>query len=150
MKTLIKTIITAIISIAFFSSCSIGQHNYNTVKTSNFSPDIVRLDLSWSDLELVGEVKVDVEYRTYLGAFKVYDAVNGEDYSKRFSRHVGFSGKSNMRLSLPIRKATYKVIDTYPGADYYVPVFRDKKVEKMFLGSKVKEEVTFKVYKYKK
>jgi hypothetical protein len=149
MKNLFKIIICVAI-VGFFSACSIGQHTYNTARTTNLSPDIVRLDLSLSDFEFLGEVKVNVEYRTYLKGIMVYETINGEPYNRRVSRHVSFAGKSPVFLSFPIRKATYKVIETYPDADYYVPVFTDKVKENFFLGSRIKEEVVFKVYKQKK
>lgn len=148
MKNLFKIIICVAITV-ILSACSIGQHTYNTARTTDFSPDLVRLDLSLSDFEFLGEVKVNVAYRTYLKGIMAYETINGEPYNRRVSRHVSFVGKSPVFLSLPIRKATYKVIETYPDADYYVPVFTDKVTENLFLGSRIKEEVLFKVYKQK-
>lgn len=149
MKNLLKIVICVAITV-IFSACSIGQHTYNAAKTTDLSPDIVRLNLSLSDFEFLGEVKINVEYRTYLKGIMVYESINGEVYNRRLSRHVSFEGKSPVSLSLPLRKATYKVIETYPDADYYVPVFTNGISENLFLGSRIKEEAVFKVYRLKK
>lgn len=150
MKSLLKIFICVAV-IGMLSACSIiGQHSYNTAMTTDLSPDIVRLDLSLSDFEFLGEVKVNVEYHTYLKGIIAYETINGEVYNRRLSRYVNFAGKSPVSLSLPLRKATYKVIETYPDADYYVPVFTDRISENLFLGSRIKEEAVFKVYKLKK
>jgi len=145
----LKYVVCALI-IVIMSACSVGQYNSNTVRTADFTPGIVKLDLTMNDFEYLGEVKVEVEYRTYFGSLNVYETINGEPYNRRVTRHVHFAGDRGIRLSLPIQKATYKLIDKYPDADYYVPVFTDKQIEKMFMGSHTKEIVTFKVYKQKK
>jgi hypothetical protein len=149
MKNLFKIFICVAIT-GIFSACSIGQHTYNATRTTDLSPDIVRLDLTLSDFEFLGEVNINVEYRTYLKGITVYESINGEVYNRRLSRHVSFAGKSPVVLSFPLRKATYKVIETYPDADYYVPVFTDRISDNLFLGSRIKEEAVFKVYKLKK
>ena len=131
------------------SACTVGQHTYNTVGT-NFDPKVVRIEMNVKDFELLGEVSVSVEYRTYFGSIVVFDKVNDEPYNNRITRHVHFIGNHEMDLSSSIQKATYKVIERYPNADYYVPVLTEKKVDGMFLGSNIKEEVRFKVYKQKK
>lgn len=149
MKRFLNYAICALV-IGLMSSCGVGQFSSNTVRTADFTPGIVKLDLTMNDFEFLGEVKVEVEYRTYFNAINVYETINGEAYNRRISRFVHFAGVKGIRLSLPIQKATYKVIDKYPDADYYVPVFTDKQMEKMFLGCHTKEVVTFKVYKQKK
>lgn len=149
MKNLLKIVICVAIT-GIFSACSIGQHTYYAAKTTDLSPDIVRLNLSLSDFEFLGEVKINVEYRTYLKGIMVYESINGEVYNRRLCRHVNFAGKSPVFLSFPLRKAAYKVIETYPDADYYIPVFTNGISENLFLGSRIKEEAVFKVYKLKK
>lgn len=149
MKRILKYVLCALI-VGIMSACSVGQYSSNTVRTADFTPGIVKLDLTMNDFEFQGEVKVEVEYRTYFNVLNVYETINGETYNRRVSRSVRFAGDKGIRLSLPIQKATYKVIDTYPTADYYVPVFTDKQIERMFMGSRAKEVVTFKVYKQHK
>ncbi|MDP4240296.1 MAG: hypothetical protein Q8904_12585 [Bacteroidota bacterium] len=149
MKRVLNYVICALF-IGLMSACSIGQYSSNTVRTADFAPGFVKLDLTMNDFELLGEVKVTVEYRTYFNAINVYETINGEAYNRRVSRRVHFAGDRGIRLSLPIQKATYKVIDQFPNGDYYVPVFTDKQIEGQFLGRHTKEIVTFKVYKQKK
>lgn len=134
----------------FMISCSMGSYYANTVRTMDLAPGLVKLDLTMADFEYIGSVKVDVSYRTYLSGIMVYDTINHLPYDRRVTRTVHFTGDKGMYLSLPIQKATYKVVDTYPQADYYVPIYRDKQTEKMFLGSRTTESVIFKVYKQKK
>ena len=43
--------------------------------------------------------------------------------------------------------ALYKVVEEFPGADYYVPVMKKTEIERMFMGKYVKETVTLKAYK---
>lgn len=149
MNRFLKYVFCALI-IGIMSACSVGQYSSNTIRTTDFTPGIVKLDLTMNDFEFQGEVKVEVEYRTYFNSINVYETINGEAYNRRVTRSVHFAGDRGIRLSLPIQKATYKVIDIYPNADYYVPVFTDKQVERMFMGSRTKEVVTFKVYKQQK
>jgi hypothetical protein len=149
MRKVLNCIICLLL-IGLMNACSLGQYSSNTVRTANLTPEIVKLDLTMNDFELLGEVKVEVQYRTYFNSINVYETINGETYNRRVTRRVHFAGDRGIRLSLPIQKATYKLIDKYPDADYYVPVSTDKQIEKMFLGRHTKEVVTFKVYKQKK
>jgi len=149
MKRVLNYVICALI-IGIMSACSVGQYSSNSVRTVDFTPGIVKLNLTMNDFQFLGEVKVDVEYRTYFNSINVYETINGETYNRRVSRSVHFVGDRGISLSIPIQKATYKVVDKYPDADYYVPVFTDKQIENMFMGSHTKEVVTFKIYKQKK
>jgi hypothetical protein len=146
MKKVFNVLIFALF-VGLMSACSLGEYGSNTVRTMNLTPDVVWIDMSLKDFEFLGEVKVDIKYRTYMEVFKVYDAINGEAYNRRMIRSVRFAGDKGVALSPAIQKATYKVIDKFPNADYYVPVSTDKRVEKMFMGRNTEEVVTFKVYK---
>ncbi len=149
MRGVIKYLLSIVI-IGIMSSCSVGQYSSKGVKSVDFAPDIVKLDLTMNDFEYQGEVKVDVEYRSYFNSIIVYELINGEAYNRRLVRNVRFAGQKGMRLSFPIQMATYKLIEKFPNADYYTPVYSEKQVEKMFMGSRTKESATFKVYKQKK
>jgi hypothetical protein len=149
MKKVIKCLI-GVLLIGLMSACSVGQYNSNSVKTMDFTPNVVRLEMTLNDFILLGEVRVDVSYRTYLSAFNVFETINGQDYNRRVSNRVNFTGARAVKLSKPIQRATYKVIELFPDADYYVPVFTEKQIDGLFLGRHTKEAVTFKAYKQKK
>jgi len=138
-----------LISIGLMSACTVGLHSFNTVGTS-FDPNSMRIEVNMNNFDLLGEVEVSVIYRTYFGSIVVFDQINDEPFNKRLTRDVNFIGNREMNLSSSIKKATYKVLEKFPNADYYVPVFKEKKIDGMFLGSNIKEVVRFKVYKIKK
>ena len=137
------------LSIGLLSACTVGLHTYQTVG-SKFDPKITRIEMNVSDLELLGEVKVSAQYRTYFGSICVFDKVNEDAFNIRITRQVHFVGNGEMNLSSAIQLASYKVIDQYPDADFYVPVLSERSIDGMFLGAITKEEVRFKVYKLKK
>lgn len=106
--------------------------------------------MNLNNFEVLGDVEVSVQYRTYLGCIHLFDKVNDEPYNNRITQQVRFVGYGEMGLSIPIQKATYKVIKTFPNADYYVPILTEKKVEGMLFGSFISEKVQFRVYKFAK
>jgi hypothetical protein len=143
-KSLLTLTMTALMMLAF-SSCS-GLRQVSDVQSTSFAPTCVRVEANINDYTQLGETVVTVESRVYLGFINKIDKVNGEDYNFRDVKVVELEGKNNIKLNGDIKKAVYKVVEEYPGADYYVPVMKTTEVERMFLGKYVKKSVTVKAY----
>lgn len=95
----------------------------------------------------MGEVSIDIDYKTYLGVILHIERINGELYDLRKVDRVRFTGPLGLNLSPLLQRATYKVTDSYPAADYFVVSKTRRITQRMFLGSIVKEEATIKAYK---
>lgn len=117
-------------------------------KSKVFAPNKVQLNLGMDDLEYLGEVKIDMTYRTYLGFIKVIDTVNDEVYDRTNSKEV-YLYSQIIPLSTDINKAAYKVLEKYPDATYFQPVSLTKVKDRLFLGSKNRVEAVVKAYKFK-
>ena len=116
------------------------EHNYSELR-----PDIVRLYMTMDDYQYLGDVTIDVEYKTYLGMFRKILTVNGEPYDPRFYRETNISFTHFVKLG-PLNKALYKVADTYPNADYLMPASSSDNIEHMFGGRIHHRSMTIKVY----
>lgn len=125
-----------------FSSCG------SVKKTGTFRPDNTRLNINMSDLVYLGESEVTIKYNVYLGFIYVIDEVNGEGYSYMDVKKTSLGNIAGL-LSGPIRKATYKVIEDYPEATYFQPVFNQSKVDRLFLGREIYETAKIRAYKFK-
>lgn len=131
------------------TSCSSQKQMYKG-KELSLAPTEVRLDLDMSNLELLGETTIEVEYRKYLGFIRSIDTVNGKEYNRREKRSVSLNGKSYIGVSGTLNRAKYKVVEEFPGADCYMPVYSTKDKFQMFLGSSTKATATYRAYKYVK
>ncbi len=142
-------ITTAIIAcmVLLMSSCSSQQRVYRASELS-LTPNTVRLNLDLSNLEVVGESTIEVEYRTYLGFIRSIDKVNGAEYNRREKSSVMLNGKSNISVGGAISLAKYKIIKDLPDADFYMPIHSETNKEVLFLGSYTKRVATYRAYKY--
>lgn len=110
----------------------------------SYRTDDTRLEIRMSDLQYLGEVEVEISYRTYLGFIKCIDTVNGEDYDSTNKKIADIGGvRGNLK------KACYKVVEKYPEARYYQVVRRSKTSDRMFLGSHVTETALIRAYTIK-
>ena len=115
-----------------------------------FAPNKVQLNLGMDDLEYLGDVRIDMTYRTYLGFIKVIDTVNDEVYDRTNSKEVClYSQIGALPLSNDVNKAAYKVLEQYPDATYFQPVSLTKVKDRLFLGSKNRVKAVVKAYKFK-
>lgn len=130
------------------ASCGV-QYNYNRVKSTSLTPDVVRLNLDLENFELLGETKISVNYRTYLGFITSLDSINDRAYNRRAIDKVAFKGFKDFRIPRYLKKAAYKVIEAYPDADYYVPAYTHTSILKLFLGRSTEREMVIKAYKLK-
>ena len=118
-------------------------------RAKSFGPDDVRLNIGMDDLAYVGQVEVNVTYRTYLGFIRVIDQVNGEDYSSFAVKKADFNSHAGLALGGPIRKATYKAMETFPEAAYFLPVYKTVRKNRLFLGSETTTTAVIRAYKFR-
>jgi hypothetical protein len=114
--------------------------------------DVVRLDLKMEDFQLLGEEKLNIVYRRYLGIgnqglFTVIDSINGQPVIRRNVKTVQFSTISPFNGL--ISRAMGSVIEKYPEADFVTPIYTSNESNLMFGGSKNVLTVKVKVYKFK-
>lgn len=133
------------LAIVGLSSCV----SHHAVNKTYFRPDEVRLELNMQDMEYVGQVTVETEYKRYLGLLIKMLTINGEPYNSRQYTISDLALNPYVHCSKYIQKALYKVTDTYPEADYAIPTFYKKEVEHMFGGKIIKESMIIKVYRLK-
>lgn len=148
MKMKLNKLFLSLFVILWFASCGV-QYESTRVKSVSMTPDVVRLDLDLSNFELLGETEVSVDYRTYLGFIRCLDSVNHEAYNRRIVNKVRLKGHKDFSLPRSLNRAVYKVVEAYPAADYYVPMFTQKKIMKMFLGRQTEQTVVIKAYQLK-
>ena len=132
--------------LVFMSSC-IGTYNTKSSRTASFYPNLVWYELTSDDMELLGEMEISISYRRYLGIFRVYDKINGEDVNRRVINTVSLYGDKNVPLSPILKRALYEVHIQYPDADFLIPVFETEQKETMFLGRRVEKRAKIRVYK---
>lgn len=131
--------------VLFGTSCSVTRH-------ATYAPSSVRLDLQMSDFEYLGDAEISIDYRTYIGgAIRVIDDINGQPYDGKEIRRTNLSGKSapSQRLKGLLRRASFKVLEDYPQADYCMVVNQEKRTERLFLGNEIHCRAVIKVYKLK-
>lgn len=141
-----RTILYLSLLLAIFTLSSCGT----LTKSSAYAPGQVQLNIDMGDLEYLGESKIEVTYRTYLGFIRVIDSVNGEVYDQTNIKEARlYSQIGSSILSGPINKATYKLINKYPEATYFQPVSQTKVVDRLFLGNQTSITALVKAYKFK-
>ena len=141
-----NTVLYISLILALFTLSGCGTLTQSKV----FAPNKVQLNLGMDDLEYLGDVRIDMTYRTYLGFIKVIDTVNDEVYDRTNSKEVClYSQIGALPLSNDVNKAAYKVLEQYPDATYFQPVSLTKVKDRLFLGSKNRVEAVVKAYKFK-
>ncbi len=139
----IKTLLMLVL--LMLTSC-VSQH---TINRHSYRPDVVHLKMTMDDYEYMGDVTVEAEYKIYLGIFRKVLTINGEPYSPRYRSYTRLTIDPRIRTPHFINRALYKVLDTYPDADYIIPGAYKKVVDHMLGGRIVKEQQTLKVYRLK-
>ena len=126
-----------------------GLRTFQQAQGLSVTPDFVRLDMNFDNMTPLGETTISIETRTYLGFITVLDKVNGVDYDRRNQRTAMLKGDGlNIRLAGNLRKALVKVLDEYPGADYYVVTSAKVETNQLFLGKEQTKSMTIKAYRY--
>lgn len=136
--------ISFILTLFVLSSCG------TLTKSRTYAPGQVQLNIDMSDLDYLGESKIDVTYRTYLGFIRVIDTVNGEEYDRANIQEAKLCSQiGSSLLSGPLNKATSKLIKKFPDATYFQPISQTMTKERLFLGSQVSIKAVVKAYKFK-
>ncbi len=148
MKKILSIIFTICI-VACLSSCN-TMRTYNKMRTTSFTPDLVRMNIDYSDMQYLGQTTLSVQTKTYLGIFKQIDFVNGIKYDFRKVTIVNLEGATEISLHKDLKKAAYKALEEFPDADYFIPVSSKKVVDRMFLGHRTKYTIVVKAYKFNK
>lgn len=138
-----KVIYIALMAVLVLTSC-VSQHNVNRAY-SPLKPDYVRLDVTMADYEYLGDVTMEVVYKHY-GLWRKVLTINGENYDPRYYSKTQLDFTKRVKMSSLMKKACYKVVETYPQADYIVPATAKKEYEHMFAGRNIKETLTVKVF----
>ena len=141
-----RLLILSLISVSLLlTSCVSEKKMQKTI----FRPNVVRLDMTMQDFEYVGDLTVTVDYTQY-GANKRITAVNGEKYDPRYIKQFAMRTNYQFPNSKTIKKALYKISETYPDAAYYIPTSYNVDKRKMFTGGAyVTESLRVQVYKLK-
>lgn len=139
-----KKHILYLVGILFLATSCVSQRDKGSYLTN---PDL-RLEIGMQNLDYLGSVTVDVKYRSVLGSTKILQT-NGESYNPRFVKETSIASLGSVGLSGQISKALYKIQDTYPQAEYILPIIYNKEVKYMLGGRYVYETMTLKVYKLK-
>ena len=102
-----------------------------------------------TDVELLGEMDISVNYSQYLGIFKIFELINGQEVSARTVNSMMIYGKKNLPLSPMLKRALFDVFIKYPDADFIIPTYVIEEKHKFFLGRKIKKSARIKAYKLK-
>lgn len=139
-----KSFLFTLLAVLALTTSCVSQKN-----NSGFAvkPNEVRLEIGMDDLTYLGTVNVEIEYKKYGAITKIY-TVNGTNYDPRYFTETTLSVKLPMGAGM-LQKALYKVQDTYPDAEFAIPVNHRKEVMYMNGGRIIKETMAVKTYKLK-
>lgn len=145
----IKIFLSVAVVTLLLSSCAVNTTR--NMRQGSLMPDVVRLDLTLDDFEMIGETEVDVEYHRYLGLITYINKVNGQNVSNN-QNFVNLQGQRNVRLDgrRQLRRAMYKAYKEFPNADFLIPTMSTEEVQQLFLGRKIKVTAKVKAYKIRK
>ena len=139
-----RILLPVLLLIAVIGTSCVSQHNVER-NYSDLRPDVVRLELTMDDYQYMGDVNIEVEYKTYLGIFSKILTVNGEKYDPRFYHKTNIAFRKKVKLG-KLKLALHKVLELYPNADYIIPASFNDQVEHMMGGRIHKRTMTLKVY----
>lgn len=140
-----KSILFSLLCLLLLGTSCVSQRNSGSYLVE---PDQVRLEVNMQDLECLGTMDVEIEYKKYGLITKIY-TVNGEKYDPRHYQTTSLARKNWFDGLFMMDKALYKVHEQYPEADYVLPTFHKKDVQYMLGGRIIKETLTVKAYKIK-
>lgn len=127
--------------IVSLSACSVTRHR-------PYSMDGTRLNVTMDDLEYLGETEISVDYRKYIGFISVIDAINGKVYDRVETKKLELSNVPE-GLYRYLDRASYKLVEDFPEADYYIVTMQKISRTRLFLGSDVTVRARIKAYRFK-
>ncbi len=134
----------ALMTIMTLATSCVSQHNVNRAYAP-LKPNQVRLNVTMADYEYLGDVTMEVVYKHY-GLWRKVLTINGVKYDPRYFSKTQLDFTKRVKMSNLMKKACYKVVETYPEVDYIVPASFKKEYEHMFAGRNIKETFTVKVF----
>ena len=139
-----RYLICAIALTLGLASCSVTRYKA-------FAPNSTQLNLRMDNLEYLGETTISVEYRVYMGAFVSIDKVNGKDYNNDVIKLFPIYNYAGMADNLlpNLKRASFKLSEEYPSADYFIVVNQTEEKHRLFLGSQVTATARIKAYSLK-
>ncbi len=140
-----KSLLFSLLCILLVSTSCVSQKSSDSFLVK---PNNIRFEVSMQDLDCLGTITVEMEYKKYGFITKIY-TINGEPYNPRQYQTTSIAHKVSLGSLGKINKALYKVHEQYPDADYVLPTYRNKEVQYMNGGKIIKETLTVKVYKIK-
>lgn len=144
MKT-IKFLTIAMMGV-LMSSCATSRHNN---AFSSIEPNEVRLNIDMHDLECLGEVEVSITEDIYFGFIKSTRQVNGAKYNGWKKSTTSLAGATWGHTAKGLNKATHKVLEKFPAADFYKVVRETSSTKRMFGMKEVTRTATIKAYRLK-
>ena len=103
-----RIIIPILLFIAVIGTSCVSQHNVER-NYSELRPDMVRLYMTMDDYQYLGDVTIDIEYKTYLGIFRKILTVNGQPYDRK----TGADGRTTFGINL--RSGSYEATTEHAG-----------------------------------
>lgn len=148
MKRLFRPLALFLPVIIFLTSCA-SVNTYRSSRTTSFLPEMVKMDLTPADVELLGEMDISVNYSQYLLFIKIFELINEKEVSARTVNTMVMYGKRNLPMSPDLYRALYDVYVKYPDTDFTVPVYVIEEQQNLFMGKKIKKTARIKAYKMK-
>lgn len=139
-----KVVYLALVAVMALATSCVSQHNVNRAYTPA-KPDIVRMNVTMADYDYLGDVTMEVTYKRY-GLIQKVLTINGNEYDPRNYTVTNIDFANRIAMSKWMRQACYKIVETYPNADYIMPVSARSEYEHMLGGRNVKETLTVKVF----
>lgn len=139
-----KYILIAMTLTLGLASCSVSRYK-------SYAPSTTQLNIQMDDLQYLGETSISVEYRNYLGFISKIDKVNGELYTgDEVQTFPIFNNSGFADALLPnLNKASFKILEEYPDADYFIVTYQKEEKNQLFLGSNVTSTAKVKAYSLK-
>lgn len=125
-------------------------------KTATLFPDAVLLEMTFKDLEFLGETEVSYEYTNYgpgINRLRKINDQSASDYTS-YKEYVQFEGKHQSWLGQFFlsyqERALVKAYQEFPEADYIEPTVTTVQKRNMWpAGAKIKKTIKVKAYKLK-
>lgn len=118
-----------------------------SARTASMTPNTVVLNVAHSDMEYLGETTVSISAKRRAFSFSKklkIKAIDGVKFNKKDQTTVNLCGNRTVNYSDLMPYAIASVVNKYPGADFYNPIYAKRVTKKR----KVQEDWTVKVYKY--
>ena len=136
------------VALVLMSAVSCG-----VVNRSAYKPSTSQLNIMMSDLEYLGQTEISITYDTYLGIFSRIRKINGDDFDPGVVQRANLLGSQDAilrdRLGRKLNRASYRVFEQFPDADYFIVSRQVSRKTVLILGKEVESTATVKAYRFK-